>query len=210
MLNAFNRLRGFLMRREQPIVRRIKRRRLSFESVEHRRVLSVNAPDAIIGLVFADANTNDTFDVGEGIEGASVALFLDDGDGVFDPNNGDTQVGANAITDANGEYCFTDLDQSSTYFVRQLEQFVDGQSISQQDSAAISFTPQLIIDEFITTQTTVAVPPPISTDTSSLPFPDETEVMGAERDFVCGIDRGHVRSPVARQSIQPTGCLAIR
>ena len=83
MFNAFKRLRGFLLRREQPIVRRIKRRPLSFEAVEHRRVLSVNAPDAIIGVVFADANTNDTFDVGEGIEGASVALFLDDGDGVF-------------------------------------------------------------------------------------------------------------------------------
>ena len=190
MLHAFKRLRGFLMRREQPIARRIRRRRLSFESIEHRRVLSVNAPDAIIGVVFADANTNDTFDVGEGIEGASVALFLDDGDGIFDPNNGDTQVGANAITDANGEYCFADLDQSATYFVRQLEQFVDGQSIAEQDSEAISFTPQLVIDEFITTQTTIAVPPPISIDSSSLPFPDETEVIGAERDLFVELTEG--------------------
>ena len=108
----------------------------------------------------------------------------------FDPNNGDTQVGANAITDANGEYCFTDLDQSATYFVRQLEQFVDGQSIAEQDSEAISFTPQLVIDEFITTQTTIAVPPPISTDSSALPFPDETEVIGAERDLFVELTEG--------------------
>ena len=191
MMNALRKLRGFLGRREQQIVRQMRdQRRLAFESMEDRRLLSVNAADAINGTVFADANANNMFDVGEGIEGATLMLYLDNGDGNFDPNNGDIQIGAAATTDANGEYCFTSLDQSATYFVRQPQQTVGGQNLPQQDSAAITFRPQLIIDEFDTTQTTVAVPPPISTDSSSLAFPNEDEVLGAERDLAVELTAG--------------------
>lgn len=191
MLNAFRTLCGFLIRRERQIVSQVRRdSRLRFESLENRRLLSVNAPDAIAGTIYADANNNNVADVGEGIAGASVLLFLDNGDGNFDPNNGDVQIGTAATTDANGEYCFTNLDQSATYFVRQSQQTVNGQSLAEQVSGPVSFLPQLMIDQFNTTQTTIAVPPPISTDSSSLAFPDETEVIGAERDLAVELTEG--------------------
>ena len=86
MLNALRTLCGFLVRREFQVVNQVRSHtRLRFESLENRRVLSVNAPDSIMGTVYADNNDNGMFDVGEGIEGAQVLLFEDDGDGGFDP-----------------------------------------------------------------------------------------------------------------------------
>ena len=191
MLKAFKSLRGFLARRQNSCLAPAKRQaKLRFESLEGRRVLSVNAADSIRGVIFADINANDTFDVGEEIEGASVLLFQDDGDGIFEPNADDIQIGASATTDANGEYCFTDLDQSATYFVQQPAQTADGRDLSEQVSQIIGFTPQLIIDDFATTQTTVAIPPPISTDNSTLQFPNEDEVIGAERDLFVELTNG--------------------
>ncbi len=184
-------LRGFLVRRENRLSAQFRRHsQLRFESLENRRVLAANAADSIVGTVFADQNGNGTMDVGEGITGAQVLLFQDNGDGVFDPAT-DTQVGVAATTDANGDYCFDDLDQNNTYFVQQPAQTADNKTLEERVSPALDFAPDLIIDEFQTPQTTIAVPPPVATDESSLQFPDETEVIGAERDLAVQLTSGN-------------------
>ena len=174
------------------LLERFQRCRPNLETLEQRSLLAAGGLTAlgIEGVVFGDANANSTADPGEGVPGAMVRLFLDDGDGVFEPGSGDTQVGADAITNAQGNYCFDNLDQGVGYFVQQPAQSVGGIDLESQTSNLISITPTLIIDRFATTQTTAALPPPISSDESSLGFPDESEVIGRERDLSVQLSSG--------------------
>ena len=50
------------------------------------------------------------------IPGVDVTLFADDGDGVFEPGTDDTLI-ASTETDAQGQYFFTGLDESVSYWV---------------------------------------------------------------------------------------------
>ena len=68
-------------------------------------------------LVWSDADGDGVRDAGEpGLEGITVGLYLDDGDGVFD--SGDTLV-TSATTAAGGGYLITDITPSGSldYFV---------------------------------------------------------------------------------------------
>ncbi len=66
--------------------------------------------------VFSDADNNGVQDPGEpGIAGVQASLYLDDGDGVFEPGTGDTLLGTR-ITDASGTYLFNDLP-AGTFWV---------------------------------------------------------------------------------------------
>lgn len=193
MLNPLKALRGFLARREHgsQALRPSRKTRLVVETLEDRRVLSVSAGalPSIAGTVFTDDNSNGMMDTGEGVEGAIVRLFLDDGDGIFEPGTDDVQVGADLLTDANGEYCFDNLDQESNYFVQQPAQQVNGVTLAEMASALIECEPQLIIDSFETTQSTSALPPPVSSDQSSLSL-GGTEVIGGERDLAVELQAG--------------------
>lgn len=156
---------------------------LQFESLEQRQLLAIdtNLP-AIVGTVYVDANSNSTLDAGEELEGASIQLWEDDGDGSFDSSL-DSQVTAQT-TDADGDYCFDGLDLGAQYFVVQIAQTVSGNVLSQQVSAAIEASSlNLIIDTFETNQSAVAQTPSPTSDTSTLSFLDETEVIGQERDM---------------------------
>gem|GEM_PF-2161298 len=188
-MNPIQALRGFLERRNRPSKQRVKRNtRLVVESLEGRRVLSAsNALPAISGTVFADANNNGTVDPGEAIQGAQVVLWLDDGDGVFNAAL-DTQV-TTLTTDADGEYCFDNLDQDSNYFIEQIAQTVAGVDLPQAVSDLIECEPQLIIDTFVTTQTTIAVPPPVSMDQNALTV-NASEAIGGERDLAVELSAG--------------------
>ena len=98
-------------------------RRLSLESLEGRRLLAVTGNEpAITGTVFVDRDENGSISPGEALENAVVELYLDDGDGISD--GGDTLVGTDN-TDANGLYCFDNLDGNATYFVVQPAQTID-------------------------------------------------------------------------------------
>ena len=190
MLNPIQSLRGFLKRREQTAKKRsVRTTRLAIETLEGRRVLaSSGALPAIMGTVFADANSNNTVEAGEEVPGATVVLWVDDGDGVFNSVI-DTQVGAPVTTDANGEYCFDNLNPDDDYFVEQLAQTVGGTSLPQTVSAEVSIDPQLNIDTFETTQSTIALPPPVSDDDSSLAL-ITGEVIGGERDLAVELQAG--------------------
>lgn len=190
MLDALRRLSGFLRRRElNPRTRKPSRTGFRLERLESRQLLAGDMP-LITGTVFADANNDSIVDPGEGIQGAIVRLFQDDGDGIFEPGTDDVQVGADAVTDANGVYCFGNLDQDASFFVQQPAQNAGGHALSEAVSALTQFTPGLIIDSFETTQSTAAFPPPVSNDESALGFPDETEVIGAERDLAVQLTDG--------------------
>lgn len=190
MLNPIEALRGFLKRREKTAKNRVRRHnRLAMETLEGRRVLSAtNALPAIMGTVYADGNSNGVVDVGEGIQNATVVLWLDDGDGVFNASL-DQQVGAPQQTDADGEYCFDNLDQDENYFVQQQQQTVNGSDLDEQVSALIEGEPQLIIDSFDTRQLTIAIPPPVSNDADALAVP-ATEAIGGERDLAVELQAG--------------------
>lgn len=166
-----------------------ERRRLALESLEGRRLLAVtgDAP-AITGTVFVDRDGSGDISGGEGLENAQVELYLDDGDGIS--NGGDTLVGTDS-TDANGLYCFDNLDGNATYFVVQPAQTVDGIPLLPMTSGPIMpGEPNLIIDAFETNQSVVAMSPAPSSDGSTLTFDDETEVIGAERDMFVSMTSG--------------------
>jgi len=66
-------------------------------------------PPAIAGAVWNDLDGDGSRDAGEtGIDGATVTLFRDDGDSVFEPGGADVQL-ASRLTASGGTYSFTDL-----------------------------------------------------------------------------------------------------
>ena len=87
-------------------------------------IISGDGLSHISGTVFEDFASgtpthdgNDTLDLNEaGLSNVTVTLYLDDGDGIFEPGSGDTIVGNLESTDASGEYNFTSL-LSGNYWV---------------------------------------------------------------------------------------------
>jgi len=150
------------------------RRRLITESLESRAMLAVSgtAP-AIIGTVFVDSNGNGQFNAGEELQGVSVRLFRDDGDGTFESNGSDPQFGAPQTTNASGVYEFDNLDPNAAYFVQQTAQSVGGIALSAQVSSLLRpGVAGIVIDEFTTSQSITANP--------SAPNPPESRVTAAE------------------------------
>ncbi len=67
--------------------------------------------------VWVDADGDGLRDPGEvGLPGATVTLYLDDGDGIFEPLSDDT-VQATTASGVGGSYLFTGLAAGQTYFV---------------------------------------------------------------------------------------------
>lgn len=76
------------------------------------------APCSIGDTVFYDYNGNGMQDGGEGgISGITLNLYVDDGDGEFNPSGGTDDLVGSASTNASGYYEFTDLDPTETYWV---------------------------------------------------------------------------------------------
>ena len=167
------------------------RARFGVETLEHRRVLAVGSTTpAIFGTVFQDINASVQVDPGEGLENATVNLFLDDGDGIFEPGAGDV-LQQTLLTDVNGDYCFDDLDPDASFFVQQPAQQVAGIGLSEQVSTLQTpSTPGVLIDSFVTNQQAVASPPAPAVSTSVLTFANESEVIGQGRDLVASLVSG--------------------
>ncbi len=158
---------------------------MQFESLEGRRLLTTaDATPSVQGIVYLDFNGDGSPTSGEEVAGVTVQLFQDDGDGVFEPGGDDIQVGADQVTDANGQYCFAGIEGTASFFLVQPAQVVGSVSLGQQVSGLLSpGAPNLLIDSFTTTQTAQATPPAPSSDGSTLVFADESEVIGGERDL---------------------------
>ncbi|MBP8289307.1 MAG: DUF11 domain-containing protein, partial [Chromatiaceae bacterium] len=73
---------------------------------------------AIGDFVWRDWNGNGMQDAGEeGIPGVTVKLYVDDGDGIFEPAGGDAVGVQTDVTDANGLYGFTGLAAANYWVV---------------------------------------------------------------------------------------------
>jgi hypothetical protein len=83
---------------------------------DHRFDLGLAPGQRIGNVVWLDADDDGVLDTGETpIAGVDLALYVDDGDGVFEPGSGDG-LSATTTTDANGRYWFTRVADGS-YFV---------------------------------------------------------------------------------------------
>ncbi|MEZ6091142.1 MAG: hypothetical protein R3C05_24590 [Pirellulaceae bacterium] len=174
--------------RQNKRLRRPKSRfRPRVEALESRRLLAVATDLAsITGIIFDDV-TGDGLTAGEQIAGATVNLYRDNGNGVFEPGAGDGVPVRTDTTTAAGRYTFTSLTAGS-YFVQQPAQTIAGNTLNQQVGPIIPITAAqaegvLIrtIDSFDTSTHSVTD----STNdgnrvASSVAAPD---VLGGERDI---------------------------
>ncbi len=178
-------LRGSLTRRLSAIN---ARRRLNFERLEQR--IALVAPtdlQAITGRVFADL-TGNGFNAGEEIAGATVNLYRDNGDGVF--NAAVDSLFRSATTGTDGRYRIDSVTVGN-YFVQQPAQTVAGRTLSQQVSALIIVDATDVGGRLLRTIDTFDAGTQMVLDdtndnvpvTSSVQAPT-TDVIGGERDLL--------------------------
>lgn len=154
------------------------------ELLEDRRLLAAAVDLAVLqGRVFDDASNNG-YTAGEEVAGATLQLYRDNGDGIFQPSGGDSLVGSDT-TDANGLYEFSDLTAGG-YFVLQPAQPALG--LLRSESPLITVSAEAVKGQIRTTidsfdQTSQEVIDTIQDGvpvTSSVAAP---EVIGGERDM---------------------------
>ncbi len=161
-------------------------RNLRVESLESRRVLAAATDLAsITGRVFDDFLGNG-FDLGEEVSGAMLELYLDDGDGEFEPDS-DDGVLRMTMSGSDGRYQFARLPAAGYFVVQPLQ---TGPSLMLQRSVSSLITisnddvqGQIVtqIDSFdITEQTVVDSEMDGQPVTSSRQAP---EAIGGERDL---------------------------
>jgi large repetitive protein len=186
--SLFSALHGIFTGARQRAQRRAKirnRLRSGFEMLEGRRLLAATDLAMIQGLVFEDTNDNG-YEIGEEVAGATIHLYLDDGDGIFDPE-GDDDLAATVLTDDAGIYRFENLS-AGNYFVQQPAQDIAASSLSNRVSSLISISEQDaagtevgILDSFDETPQSVVVSVDGGlTAGSSVAAP---EALGGEREL---------------------------
>jgi len=146
----------------------------------------------ITGTAFQDLDGDNIPSAGEELQGVQIQLFQ---------ANNNSLVGSQQ-TDATGGYCFQNLNDSLTYYVRQPQQTVDGSELSEQQSGSI--TPGqfgVMIDAFVSSQTVEAIPPAPDSDNNTLPSL-EGEAIGGSRKIFANLDTGE---GTVKVSINPFG-----
>jgi uncharacterized repeat protein (TIGR01451 family) len=162
--------------------------RLRIESLETRTLMASDLA-AISGLVYRDVSGNG-YNAGEELSGASVQLFRDNGDGIFNAAS-DTLIGGKS-TDAAGKYRFDSLPEGN-YFVQQqaipkgnvtLPAKTSGLiTISAADAQGTMYT---IIDTFGGTQQIASANSQAKNNSSSLPA---SEAIGGNRKLAVSLDQ---------------------
>ncbi|MCA9216017.1 MAG: DUF11 domain-containing protein, partial [Planctomycetales bacterium] len=197
-VRPFARLWNLIVR---PLASRDRIRNESFarlESLEERRMLAVGGSEpSITGTIFVDNDLSGDFTAGEQVEGATVRLFQDDGDGIFEPGTQDFQVGADTTTDVAGVYCFENLDLDVQYFVFQPAQTVGAVTLMDVMSSVINpSTPEIMIDDFedptssTSAQREAIADPTTPSVAGSLTLADETHILGTEREYLAELISG--------------------
>lgn len=166
---------------------RRNRRCLILEPLEGRRLLAVATDLAnITGRVFDDL-TGDGFTAGEQVAGATLDLYRDDGDGQFEPGNGDTEIRM-TTTNADGNYSFERLT-TGQYFVLQPEQTVNGRRLPRSVSPLITITADQVAGRLIRTidgfdQTFQSVIDETNDNTPATSTAVAPEAIGGSRDLL--------------------------
>ena len=182
---------GFLQRLLSRTKKRTSARRLFLEPLEKRTLLALDLA-AIGGTAFVDLTGDGLTADDTRISGATVELYRDNGDGLFDANT-DTLLGT-TTTSGTGVYRFAstnaggalpaDTLTADDYFVRQLA--VTGYAAPSAalvtiTSEHVSGTTVQTIDSFDVTEQSVSANSMTTTASSSLPA---SEVIGGERDVL--------------------------
>jgi uncharacterized repeat protein (TIGR01451 family) len=193
--SVWNWLGGFVGRRrpssyEPTKPRQSTRRRLRLESLENRALLASDLA-SITGIVFKDQTGNNVVDAGEQVAGATVNLFVDDGDGVFEPGTQDLApalpILSSTTTNAQGRYTFSNLTVAN-YWVQQPAQTVGARTLAESHSlvnvtaADADGALGRVIDNFLSPGPSVTATqgtPDLAVQ-STLPT---TETIGGERDL---------------------------
>lgn len=177
-------------------------RRLGIENLEKRELLAADMAE-ISGIVRVDVQGDGNASNDVVVAGATATLYRDNGDGQF--NGLDVATGATAITNANGEYRF-DQVAAGNYFVQvSLPEHLQFQA--GQDAKAISISADEgdgivgpTIDGFTTFQMVDAVPPPTSSDATTLL---DGAVLGGERDLY--VELTESTNPISSVSLAASG-----
>lgn len=178
------------------------RRGFTFESLEGRAMLASDL-GAITGIIYRDA-TGDGFTAGEEVAGATVNLYIDDGDGIFEPAGDDAPATA-GVTDANGRYRFDGL-AAGDYWIEQPAQTVGAVVLSAQNSALITITAleaqgtvAEIIDDYTETGPILNAGPPVGTQ--DFDFAAAASALGGERDLLVEFTSGTAGETVDLEAI---------
>jgi hypothetical protein len=121
--------------------------------------------------------------------GVTLKLFVDDGDAIFEPGAGDSQVGADLMTAADGTYAFGSLDGTGAYFVQRPAQMYGANSLPAEVSGLLlPGEPTLLIDGFDNNQGVKSNPyTPVATSTLNDPL---ASALGGERDMYVRLESG--------------------
>jgi hypothetical protein len=173
------------------------RRRLLLEQLETRRLLAVDLA-AIEGIAFVDLTGDGLTGDDTRLSGATVELYRDDGDGVFD-SAADTLIDT-TTTDGTGAYRFASTNAGGSlpadtlavddYFIRQLPTGTyspPNAQLATVTSGDVDGATVQTIDSFDTTEQVVTADPVTTTASSSLAA---TEVLGGERDVLVNYTSG--------------------
>ncbi len=161
-----------------------RRRGFGFETLEGRAMMATDF-GAITGILYRDT-TGNGFTAGEQISGATVNLYTDDGDGLFEPGTGDALTNTDT-TDVGGAYRFDGVVAGS-YWIQQPSQTVGGVLLSAQNSSLIAISALeaqgsagTTIDPFTAANPTVTAAFPVGTTDQA--FAATAGTLGGERDL---------------------------
>ena len=168
-----------------------RRRGFAFEALEGRAMLATDF-GAISGIVYRDA-TGNGFTAGEEVSGATVNLYTDDGDSVFEPGAGDA-LATSTTSGAAGQYLFDGLVAGS-YWTEQTSQTVGGVLLSAHNSSLITIsaleaqgTAGTTVDDFSAANPTVTAAFPVGT--TSFAAAASASSLGGERDVLVELTSG--------------------
>ena len=183
-LSVWRRRNGLPKSKRATNKRSLRRRLLPLESLEPRRLL-VAATDlaSIVGQVQIDTSTGST-----PLQNISLDLFRDDGDGVFEPGNGDTEVRM-TMTDASGRYEFNRLPVGSYFVLQPAQNDSSGRSLTRQTSPLITIDANDVRGTITTTidtfdDTTHSARDVTSGDGPVSSIMAATEAIGNERELI--------------------------
>ncbi|WP_404310668.1 DUF11 domain-containing protein [Neorhodopirellula lusitana] len=166
------------------------RRRLMLEPLEGRRLLAVASDLAnLTGLVYDDFS-GDGFTAGEEVAGAVLDLYQGDGDDLFEPDAGDTELRM-TTTDASGSYSFERLP-AGQYFVVQPAQTIDGRTLQRSVSGPITITSTQASGQVIRTidgydQDSQSVSDDTNDGNASTSTQASDQVLGGARDLLVNL-----------------------
>jgi uncharacterized repeat protein (TIGR01451 family) len=160
------------------------RRQLFLEALENRRLLVATDLASVTGLVFDDFSGNG-YSSGEEVASASLSLYRDNGDGIF--QQGSDELVSSTTTGVDGRYSFNRLSAGG-YFVFQGAQTVSGSTLTQMVSPLTTFSSDAVAGTIVTAIDTFNQTTQQVTDTTNDGVPVTTsvsapEVIGGERDL---------------------------